>query len=180
MELLRWFRIVILQDIVFIRDKFPDSSLWNHYIFRLPQFEEFATRLKIEVRHGDEPRMISINRVIPHVAHVLQEQYRNVQTTLDIHHQSNEVRFNNLDTKVQQSINKIQSIHQLLVVLGNEGFEIHTRVRMFQIDEVAVPLIQLSHPMSSSDQNTSVVTDLINIPSAISQYRMQSWVQTMI
>src|SRR5947207_15658632 len=65
MELLRWFRIIILQDIVFIRDKFPDSSLWNHYIFRLPQFEEFATRLKIEVRHGDESRMVSISRIAP-------------------------------------------------------------------------------------------------------------------
>jgi hypothetical protein len=78
MELLRWFRSIILQDIVFLRDKFPDSSLWNHYIFKLPQFEEFAMRLKIEARDSDEPRMASISRVLPHIAHVLQEQYRDV------------------------------------------------------------------------------------------------------
>ena len=54
MELLRWFRVIILQDVVFIRGKFPGSSLWNHHIFRLPKFEEFATRLKIEIRYNDE------------------------------------------------------------------------------------------------------------------------------
>ena len=183
MELLHWFRIIILQDVVFIRDKFPDSPLWNHHIFRLPQFEEFATRLKIEAMHGDEPRMVSISRVVPHVAHVLQEQYRNVQMTLDIHHQSNEVRFNNLDAKVQQSINEIQPVHQLLAALGNEGLEIHTHVRMSQIDKVTVPLVQPPHPMSSSDQNTLVVADPINISSAnheVPQYHMQSWIQTVV
>ena len=85
--------------------------------------------------------MINISRVISHVAHVLQEQYRNVQTTLNIHHQSNEIQFNNLDIKIQQSINKIQFIHQFLVVLDNEGLEIHTHIRIFQIDEIAVSLV---------------------------------------
>jgi len=71
MELLRWFRVIILQDAVFLRDKFSGSPLWNHHVFKHPLFEEFAARLKVEARHGDEPRMVSISRVIPHVAHVL-------------------------------------------------------------------------------------------------------------
>ncbi|TMC16491.1 MAG: hypothetical protein E6J34_19960, partial [Chloroflexi bacterium] len=141
MKLLRWFRIIILQDVVFLRDQFSGSPLWNHHVFRLPQFEEFATRLKFETRHGDEPRMINIGRVLPHIAHVLQEQYRNVQTTLNIHHQSSEVRFNNLDIKVQQSINEIQPVHRLFTALGNEGgLEIHTRVHVPRVNEVMAPL----------------------------------------
>ena len=183
MELLRWFRVIILQDVVFIRDKFPGSSLWNHHIFRLPQFEEFATRLKIEAKHGDEPRMVSISRVLPHIASVFQEQYRNVQTTLDIHHQSHEVRFNNLDAKVQQSINEIQPVRQLLAALGNEGLEIHTHVRMPQIGEATAPLAQLSRPMSLSNRSTSVAVGLVNVSSVdpeVPQYHMQSWVQTVV
>ena len=94
--------------------------------------------------------------------------------TLNIHHQSNEIRFNNLDIKVQQSINKIQFIHQFLVVLDNESLEIHIHIHISQIDEVIVSLIQLSHSMSSFDQNISVIADSINISSAVSQYCIQS------
>jgi len=183
MEFLRWCRIVVPQDVVFLREKSPDSSLWNHYIFKLPQFEEFATALKIEARHGDEPRMVSISRVLPHVAHVLQEQCRNMQTTLNVHHQSNEARFNNLDAKVQQSINEIQPLHQLIGALGNEGLEIHTRIRVAQQDKVTTPLVQPSHRMPVSDQSTSVSVDLINIPPVdpeVPEYHMQSWVQTVV
>src|SRR5438045_1149873 len=107
--------------------------------------------------------MVSISRVLPHIASVFQEQYRNVQTTLDIHHQSNEVRFTNLDAKVQESINEIQPIRQLLTALGNEGLEIHTHVRVSQTGEATAPLIQPSHLLSSPDQSTSVVGNPINI-----------------
>jgi len=81
----------------------PDSSLVSSHhttgrristrqIFRLTAVESLyfqASAIRgicreIEGRSQtrDEPRMVSISRVIPHVAHVLQEQYRAVQTTL--------------------------------------------------------------------------------------------------
>src|SRR5947207_9061169 len=121
MELLRWFRVIILQDAVFLRDKFSGSPLWNHHVFKHPLFEEFAARLKVEARHGDEPRMVSISRVLPNVAHVLQEQYRAVQATQNIHHQSNEIHFSNLDAKLQRSINGMESLRQVIATLSDEG-----------------------------------------------------------
>ena len=128
--------------------------------------------------------MINIGRVLPHIAHVLQEQYRNVQTTLNIHHQSSEVRFNNLDIKVQQSINEIQPVHRLFTALGNEGgLEIHTRVHVPRVNEVMAPLTRSSHPTSSSDQGISMVADAIDVSSIdfrVPQYRMQPWIQTVV
>jgi len=126
--------------------------------------------------------MASISRVLPHIAHVLQEQYRDVQTTLNIHHQSNEVRFNNLDTKVQHSINEIQPLHQLVTALGNEGLEIHKHVCVSQMGQA--PLTPPSRPAPAFDPSMSVATDLITAPypldPEVPQYRMQLYVQSVV
>ena len=122
--------------------------------------------------------MINIDRILSHIAHVFQEQYLNVQTTLNIHHQFSEVRFNNLDIKVQQSINEIQPVHRLFTALGNEDdLEIHTRVHVPRVNEVMISLTRSSHSTSSFDQGISMVVDAIDVSSIdfrVPQYRMQS------
>ena len=175
MELLRWFRVIILQDAVFLRDKFPRSPLWNHYIFRHPLFEEFAMRLKAEARDGDEPRMMSISRVIPHVANVLQEQHRATQATLNIHHQSNEIRFNNIDAKLQQSINEAEPLRQLLAALNDQGLEVRTHIRMCEMGGGAA-LITPPHQSTSTTSDTDQDRSILPVP----QYRMQPWVRTVV
>ena len=180
MELLRWFRVIILQDAVFLRDKFSSSPLWNHDIFKHPLFEEFATRLKVEARHGDEPRMVSISRVIPHVAHVLQEQYRAVQTTLNIHHQSNEIRFSNIDSKIQQSINEVEPLRQLLAALNDKGLEVRTHIRVSEMGEGAAAVTQPFQLTSATDRSVPATADQSIIVPSVPQYRMQPWVQTVV
>ena len=181
MELLRWFRVIILQDAVFLRDKFSGSPLWNHHVFKHPLFEEFAARLKVEARHGDEPRMVSISRIIPHVAHVLQEQYRAVQTTLNIHHQSNEIRFNNIDAKIQQSINEVEPLRQILAALNDRGLEVRTHIRVSEMGEAAAAAVMQPFQLTSATSRSAPATaDQSIIVPSVPQYRMQGWVQTVV
>jgi Centromere DNA-binding protein complex CBF3 subunit, domain 2 len=99
MGLLRWFRIIILQDAVFLREKFPGSPLWNHYIFRLPQFEDFASRLKAEARYGDA--MARVDQAVPDIAHLLREQHREIMMTLN-------TQFNSLRAEYSAQFNSLR------------------------------------------------------------------------
>src|SRR5436190_20401509 len=181
MELLHWFRVIILQDAVFLREKFSGSPLWNHYIFKHRLFEEFAARLKVEARHGDEPRMVSISHVIPHVAHVLQEQHRAIQTTLNIHHQSNEIRFNNIDAKIQQSINEVEPLRQILAALNHRGLEVWTHIRVSEMGEATAAAVTQPFQLTSATSRSAPATaDQSIIVPSVPQYRMQGWVQTVV
>ena len=106
-----------------------------------------------------------------------------MQTTLNVHHQSNEVRFNNLDAKVQHSINEIQPLQRLIGALNNEGLDIHTHIRVSQTNNITTPTIQPHHLTQASNHSASIAVDPVNIPlmnPEVPQYRMQSWVQTVV
>jgi len=187
-ELLRWFRVIILQDAVFLREKFSGSPLWNHHIFKLPQFEDFASRLKVEARYGDVPQMVRVNQAIPDIAHILREHHHDTQTTLNIHHQSTEHRLISLDAKVQQSINQTQPLHQLAAALSGNGLDVLTNIRISQAGEVDV------RPMAAgSTQGMPAITDPPAVPAApvvpatvplaplqVPRYHMQTWVHTVV
>ena len=183
MELLRWFRIIILQDAVFLLDKFPASPLWNHHLFRLPQFEEFASRLKIEAGYGEEPRLVNISRVLPDIAHVLREQCRNLHNSLEVHQRSNEIGFKALDTKVQQCVAEIQPFREFVSSLSNDGLI----VRLARRDEVTATFDQPSYPVRTRARDVPTVTNPSAVPArglskrsdAVPEYQMQRWIQTV-
>ena len=150
-------------------------GLWSN------RYEQICARLKIEARHGDEPRMVSISRVIPHVAHVLQEQYRAIQTTLNIHHQSNEIRFNNIDAKIQQSINEVEPLRQILAALNDRGLEVRTHIRVSEMGEAAAAAVTQPFQLTSATSRSAPATaDQSIIVPSVPQYRMQPWVQTAV
>ena len=86
--------------------------------------------------------MVSISHVLPHVMHVLQEQYCAIQMTLNIHHQSNEIRFNNIDVKVQQSLNEMEPLRLFTAALSGEGLEVRTHIRVSEMGEGAAAVTQ--------------------------------------
>jgi len=83
LTLFRWLRTVILQDAVFLRPRFPHSPIWQHPIFASPLFEQFAQQLSLEAKHGEEPRMAQINKILPDLGHVLQSQVGNLHTSVN-------------------------------------------------------------------------------------------------
>src|SRR5579859_7306714 len=65
LDLMEWCRVILLQDIVFLREKFPSLPLWLKSPFNQPEFEEFSTRLLHEVKHGIDPMYIQIAKTVP-------------------------------------------------------------------------------------------------------------------
>ena len=52
LDLLEWFRVVLLQDAVFLCHKFPSLRLWTLPPFNHSLFNEFSKSLLHEVAHG--------------------------------------------------------------------------------------------------------------------------------
>ncbi len=120
LDLLEWMRVIILQDVVFLRQKFP-LSLWLQSPFNKPAFEEFSTRLLHEAKHGNDPMYIQIAKTIPHLAHLLQNQFSNTLDTINIHHNSNEIRMNHVETALNECLQYIKPISSLTGRLLGEG-----------------------------------------------------------
>ena len=88
MNLLRWLRIVLLQDAVFLRRKYPALKIWLEPVFNNAMFENFARELLHETEHGETPQYVRVSRAMPDLAHQLREQHENQMNTMSTHHQS--------------------------------------------------------------------------------------------
>src|SRR5271169_1556347 len=108
LNLLEWFRGVLLQDAVFLHKKFPSLPLWLKSPFNQPAFEEFSIRLLHEAEHGNDPMYIKIAKTIPHLAHLLQDQFSNTLGTMDTYHNSSEVRMDRVETTLTECLEHIK------------------------------------------------------------------------
>lgn len=72
LDLLDWFRIVILRDAVFLRGRFPSLNLWKQSPYNHPIFEEFSSKVLHEASFGEDPKYIQIAKAIPKMAASIQ------------------------------------------------------------------------------------------------------------
>ena len=83
-NMLCWFRIVLLQDAVFLRQQFPSLNLWLCPPFNHPLFEDFSNCLLYESTHGPDSTFVQIANVVPQIAHMIQDNFRNSATTMQM------------------------------------------------------------------------------------------------
>ena len=102
LDFLELCRIVLLQDVVFLRQEFPLLPLWLKSPFNQSAFEEFSIRLLHEARHGNDPMYVQIAKTIPHLTHLLRDQFNNTLDTINIHHNSNEIRMDRIETTLNE------------------------------------------------------------------------------
>ena len=87
MSLLSWFRIVLLQDAVYLRKKHPSLKIWLNSVFTSPLFERFSQQLLHEAEHGEAPQYVRVHRAIPDLSFQLRDQYHNIMNSMsDFHH----------------------------------------------------------------------------------------------
>jgi hypothetical protein len=75
-NLLKHLRIVLLQDSVLLKQKFPDFFLWSHSIFSNPMFVEFETQLSAQVSRETNPLELRIQQALPELYDRLDLQQR--------------------------------------------------------------------------------------------------------
>lgn len=83
-NMLCWFRIVLLQDAVFLRQQFPSLNLWLCPPFNHPLFEDFSNCLLYESTHGPDSTFVQIANVVPQIAHMIQDNFRNSATIMQM------------------------------------------------------------------------------------------------
>ena len=186
MDLLSWLRIVILQDAVFLREMFPSLSFWCYPPFNTPLFEDFAQRLRHEGQHGRDPIAVRIANVVPHIARQMESQFSNLITMQRTCHQSNEIRVNRIETKLDEYNASIQPLSSFMQRLSTDGVDMRTRLTLEHggSELNARPIIQTAgnddRIGNTSGSNKEQTAPPIRIgETAVEQYRLQPGVSTV-
>lgn len=185
LHLLRWLRIVLLQDAVFLQQQYPSLPLWLQAPFNHPLFKDFAARLQYESTHGSDPTFVQIAKTVPDIAHMIRDNFRNSSITTNIQHQSMNLQMQQIQIKLDESLSITQPLSTFLHHLSTDGLQMRTHVMLDNI-----------MPSASSEQSTSrgIVSTSINTASTsiihstnaninaevIPQYRLNPKVQTIV
>ena len=181
MNLLRWLRIILLQDAVFLRRKYPTLNIWLESVFNNAMFENFARELLHEIEHGETPQYVRVSRAMPDLAHQLREQHENQMNTMSTHHQS--VLTENKQEHVTASNNNrqehiltrdiilqnLQPFISVLTDLSNSGLNFHTQ----STTDTRVQLADSSYIANITTGTSYIDPNLITSINSFSQPRCQ-------
>jgi len=181
LDLLELCRIILLQDIPFLRQKFPSVSLWLHSPFNQPAFEDFSTRLLHEAEHGNDPMYIQIAKTIPNLAHLLRDQFNNTLNTINTHHNSSEIRMDRVETALNECLQYMKPMSSFTTRLLGEGLIARTVITMEpdsldNSDRNNHRLLESSMIAVGNSSSDSASIQEISIP----QYRLNPMIKTVI
>lgn len=90
LEVLRFFRIVVLQDSAVLQADFPRNPLWTAQVFSHPEWRSFADAVLVAHRVQDAPLDVRIKETVPVVAEAM-TSFREELSTL-VASESNQTR----------------------------------------------------------------------------------------
>jgi len=117
MNLLRWCRIIILQDAVYLRKKYPTLKICLEPVFNNSVFERFAEQLLHEAAYGEAPQYVWVSKAMLDLTHQLREQYLNSMDSMSTYHQSTLVQNKQEHTITRDNI--AQSLQPIIHFLDN-------------------------------------------------------------
>ena len=124
-NLCRWLRIVILQDAVFLRRKFPRLAIWQESPFTHPLFLDFERRLIHESKNSDDVEYRQVFEAMPVLATQIQTQYQNVINSLATYSHSGLVQteqfIDNGIKTILDRLNKLERTVQFVDALFSTG-----------------------------------------------------------
>jgi hypothetical protein len=185
LDLLRWFRIVLLQDAVFLMKLYPTLSIWLYPPFNTLAFASFSTHLQHEAEHGDDPRLVQISKVLPQMSSILRDQHHNLLHTMDIHQNSNGTRMEELHALLNTCVGIIKPWNHIVNQLSGPGLVARTVLSIDPQDSSSVtpprpritnnpanqPSSTTSRSVSPSVQPTSAQS-LVPSHAQVPQYRL--------
>lgn len=150
LDLLTWFRVVILQDAVFLRKQFPSLNLWRQSPFNHSAFEEFSNNLFHEASFGEDPKYVQISKTMPKMAQLMQDHQQNIMSNLLTYHQSSEGHRNKIQAQLNEHTNILKPLSLFLQRLTQGGVQLRTQLALDDVD------IDLTTPSSSSNPSNPV------------------------
>src|SRR5208282_2694398 len=145
-------------------------------------FEDFSTRLLHEAEHGNDPIYMQIAKTIPHLTHLLRDQFNNTLNTINTHHNSNEIRMDRIETALNKYLEHMKPMSSFTTRLLDEDLIARTVITMKpesldNSDRNNRRLLESSTiAIGDSSSSDSVLIQEISIP----QYRLNPTIKTMM
>ena len=178
LDLLTWFRVIVLQDAVFLQKQFPQLNLWNQSPFNDPMFEEFSKNLLYEASFGQDLKFVQIAKAMPKMAEILRGQQQDTMATLSAYHQSSERHRNQIQTQLKECTDALSPVSQIIGRLYQGGIHMRTQVTLDDVTMPSTTSTLLSNPSNpvgalTASESTQVSED------PIVQYRLDANVRTI-
>ena len=181
LDLLSWFRIIIIQDGVFLRKHFPSLNLWRQPPFSQPIFEEFSIKLLHEASFGEDPKYIQIAKAMPKMAHLMQDHQQNILSTLSTHHRSSEAHRNEIQAQLGTCTDVLKPLSLFVHHLSLGGVQMRTQITLD--DANITPMISPQAPSNPSNPvgllTASASTRHNHSQDFITQYQLNANVTTI-
>lgn len=111
--LLKYLRVVILQDAVIVKARLPHLPIWLESPFNLPEFATFENELKEGITATPNPFQGSVASTAPDVARTLQCLTDKVQDYADVNqrqHQSHATSLQDVAANVNSNSETLQEV----------------------------------------------------------------------
>jgi hypothetical protein len=82
LRLLKYLRVVILQDSVVLRDLFPNHPIWKYYIFHTEQYVVFREQVLVALKDKENPADVQIKMALSFVADRMNMNTENIKATV--------------------------------------------------------------------------------------------------
>jgi hypothetical protein len=197
MNLLCWFRIIILQDVVYLRNEYSHLKIWYHSVFSNPVFNDFAKRLLVEASSGLAPQAQRIMMAMPDLLHQLHNQHCEGMIT-DVNYYQLLTRDNCATRElITQSM---QPIAAFMANITGSGVTFHTSLSsltyicLSQSDSdsgfgfgsnsglsiTSITMDTMARPMSSEQAAIATSSSLSPTDGLIPQYRFVTHVKSVV
>lgn len=83
--LVRWMRVIIIQDSVFLMRRYPRHQLWLHDLFTCESYKEYAAK-QLEVTRAasvDDPNTNRLDKVAPHISSTIRTWGQEIHTKMN-------------------------------------------------------------------------------------------------
>jgi hypothetical protein len=180
-EALKWFRIVILQDSVFLKEKFPDSCLWDHTLFEDAEYIEFAESVRNACQEASDPASQSILTIAPQIASMMNTKFAQSDQKTDILREE-VVKVRETLMEIQTQTNDILQgnlINEMRFDLTSQG-NVSWRISVERGNENAGPsMMRLTSANSSSNATSGTSSSASDSAPRQVTYKMSRSIKTV-
>lgn len=105
LELLQFMRVVILQDVVFLKQKHPNFFVFKAAVFKTRLFRDFERRLIEVAGETTEPAELKLQQVIPDLLNRIDNQHDQTNASMrenKVFHERHEANLHRLENRMDQ------------------------------------------------------------------------------
>ncbi len=83
LAMMKFLRVVLLQDSVYLKEKFPNLSIWNNPVFTCQDYQDYRQELLLQVEEEVPPAEITLEAAMPDLTDMIRGQHQQLMDKIN-------------------------------------------------------------------------------------------------